>query len=144
MAAKTNINNVHNYLMGISAITLVRGMIYFGRVIQLVIVTVINHAIALFLFYSMRNESFLSVPDINSTLFFGIIFMIFSFAGMSIRYKLTRENFLNSLMLQKSKDLIEEKQKEILDSIHYAKRIQNALITSEKYIEKTIKNWHKK
>lgn len=144
MAAKTNINNVHNYLMGISAITMVRGMIYFGRVIQLVIVTVINHAIALSLFYCMRTESFLSVPDINSTLFFGIIFMIFSFAGMNIRYKLTRENFINSLKLQQSFDLIEEKQKEILDSIHYAKRIQNALITSEKYIERSIKSLHKK
>ncbi len=35
--------------------------------------------------------------------------------------------------------LIEEKQKEILDSIHYAKRIQNALITQENYINKTLK-----
>lgn len=34
---------------------------------------------------------------------------------------------------------VEEKQKEILDSIHYAKRIQTALLTSEKYIEKRSK-----
>ena len=38
----------------------------------------------------------------------------------------------------KQKELLEEKQKEILDSIRYAKRIQVALITSEKYIEKTL------
>ena len=31
---------------------------------------------------------------------------------------------------------VEEKQKDMLDSIHYAKRIQSSLITSEKYIEK--------
>ncbi len=36
------------------------------------------------------------------------------------------------------KHTIEEKQKEILDSIHYAKRIQTALITSEKYISKNL------
>ena len=34
--------------------------------------------------------------------------------------------------------LLEEKQKEILDSIHYAKRIQTALIPSDKYISKNL------
>ena len=29
---------------------------------------------------------------------------------------------------------LHEKNKEVMDSIHYARRIQNALITSEKYI----------
>jgi hypothetical protein len=37
----------------------------------------------------------------------------------------------------KSKE-VEEKQKEILDSIHYAKRIQKALIPSDKYIDKNL------
>ena len=32
------------------------------------------------------------------------------------------------------KEKVEEKQKEILDSIRYAKKIQTALITSERYI----------
>jgi len=36
------------------------------------------------------------------------------------------------------KHLVDEKQKEILDSIHYANRIQKALLTSEKYIERTL------
>lgn len=39
----------------------------------------------------------------------------------------------------KQRKLVEEKNKEILDSIHYAKRIQLALITSETYIEKHLK-----
>ena len=34
---------------------------------------------------------------------------------------------------------LEEKNNEVLDSIHYAKRIQTALMPSEKYIEKTLK-----
>ncbi len=144
MATKTNIANVHNYIMGISAITLVRGMIYFGKVIHLIIVTLINHTLAFCLLYFCRTESITSIPQIESTLFFGVIFMIFSFAGMNIRYNLTRENFINSLKLQNSLDLIEEKQKEILDSIYYARRIQRALITSEKYIENKLNKLIKK
>jgi hypothetical protein len=34
--------------------------------------------------------------------------------------------------------VIEEKNKDILASIHYAKRIQSSLITSQKYIEKNL------
>jgi tetratricopeptide (TPR) repeat protein len=39
--------------------------------------------------------------------------------------------------VEKQKEIIEEKQKEILDSIHYAKKIQQALLPTEKYIRKT-------
>ena len=42
------------------------------------------------------------------------------------------------------KHLVDEKQKEILDSIHYAKRIQTALMPSEKYIDKCLKQLNKK
>ncbi len=41
-------------------------------------------------------------------------------------------------IIEHQKREVEEKQKEILDSIHYAKRIQTALITNEKYIEKSL------
>ncbi|MDO9001740.1 MAG: hypothetical protein Q7W45_18380, partial [Bacteroidota bacterium] len=41
------------------------------------------------------------------------------------------------------KRLVDEKQKEILDSIHYAKRIQTALLPSEKYIEKSLQKLNK-
>jgi len=41
-------------------------------------------------------------------------------------------------LAETQKHIIEEKQKEILDSIHYAKRIQGALLPSEKYFEKNI------
>lgn len=40
--------------------------------------------------------------------------------------------------LNKQKELIEDKQKEILDSIHYAKRIQTALLPTDKLIERAI------
>lgn len=46
--------------------------------------------------------------------------------------------------LQLAYDEIEEKQKEILDSIHYAKRIQNSLLPNEKYLTKALGRLKKK
>ncbi|MDP3145683.1 MAG: tetratricopeptide repeat protein [Bacteroidota bacterium] len=48
----------------------------------------------------------------------------------------------NAIILEQ-KHLVDEKQKEILDSIHYAKRIQTALLPSEKYIHKNFKQLNK-
>jgi tetratricopeptide (TPR) repeat protein len=42
------------------------------------------------------------------------------------------------LEVEKQKSKVEAKQKEILDSIQYAKRIQQSLLPTEKYIEKNI------
>ncbi|PJA09903.1 MAG: hypothetical protein COX70_00450 [Flavobacteriales bacterium CG_4_10_14_0_2_um_filter_32_8] len=42
-------------------------------------------------------------------------------------------------IIEKQKELVEEKNNEILASIRYAKRIQDALMTSQKYIERNIK-----
>jgi serine phosphatase RsbU (regulator of sigma subunit) len=128
MAAKTHPDNVHNFVMGISAITLVRGMLYFGRVKTLINVTLINHGFAVLLLLLIRPEPLLSIPNIESTFYFGIIFMIFSFVGMHTRYKLTRENFINSIKLKTSFDVIEEKNKSITESIAYAERIQHAIL----------------
>lgn len=43
------------------------------------------------------------------------------------------------IIVEKQKEIVEEMQKEILDSIRYAKRIQDALLTSQNYIERNIK-----
>ena len=55
--------------------------------------------------------------------------LVFVFAAFIFRT-------LKTTRLQKA--LIEEKQKEILDSIHYAKRIQRSLLPSEKYIQRNV------
>lgn len=41
--------------------------------------------------------------------------------------------------VERQKEIIEEKQKEILDSIHYARRIQSSLLPSERYLERILK-----
>lgn len=45
--------------------------------------------------------------------------------------------------VEEKKALIEEKNKEVMDSIHYAKRIQKALITSELYIGRNLEKLRK-
>ena len=65
-------------------------------------------------------------------------------------YKNSRNKTKINIMITKQKELVElqktlveEKQKEILDSIHYAKRIQTALLTSEKYITRRLQSLNK-
>ncbi|MBA3681810.1 MAG: tetratricopeptide repeat protein [Bacteroidetes bacterium] len=50
-----------------------------------------------------------------------------------------RQKQKDNKIITEQKNLVDAKQKEILDSIHYAKRIQTALLPSEKYIDKSIK-----
>jgi len=47
---------------------------------------------------------------------------------MKTRYSLTKENFISGLKLKDSFEEIEEKNKDILDSITYAKRLQDAIL----------------
>ena len=80
----------------------------------------------------------------------GSLFLVLIFAGFIFRsLRITRKQ-KHVIELQKNivetqkqkveqqKHLVEEKQKEIIDSITYAKRIQQALLPTEKYIEKTL------
>jgi len=128
MASKTRLENVHNYILGVSMITLVRGVLYFGRAKNLMVVTSINHAIALTMILLIRKEAIIDIPNILSAYLFGIIFIIFSYVGMKTRYSLTKENFISGLKLKDSFEEIEEKNKDILDSITYAKRLQDAIL----------------
>ncbi len=52
---------------------------------------------------------------------------------------LQKETQMQAHEIERKKELVEKKNKEILDSIQYAKRIQQALLPSEKYIERNLK-----
>ena len=57
--------------------------------------------------------------------------------------RIAKENFIKSLFPQfcfmdEAFSKLHEKNKEVMDSIYYARRIQRALITSEKYVEKNL------
>jgi serine phosphatase RsbU (regulator of sigma subunit) len=45
-----------------------------------------------------------------------------------------------NLEISKQKHLVDEKQKEILDSIHYAKRIQSALLASKEFVDRYLQD----
>ncbi|MES2761359.1 MAG: tetratricopeptide repeat protein [Bacteroidota bacterium] len=73
---------------------------------------------------------------------FGILLLAIGFTVYV--YKNYKEKQKINVEITKQKHIIEEKQKEILDSIYYAKRIQTALITSEKYIERNLNKLNNK
>jgi phosphoserine phosphatase RsbU/P len=73
-------------------------------------------------------------------LFESILFMSFFICAVIIlNFKTVLGNYEVSLMKQKG--IIEEKNKEITDSIRYAKRIQQASMPAERYIEKILNNF---
>ncbi|MBA3970654.1 MAG: tetratricopeptide repeat protein [Bacteroidetes bacterium] len=79
-----------------------------------------------------------------------LIFAAFIFRSLRItrKQKNTIEEQKNTVVAQKKevefqKYLVEEKQKEIIDSINYARRIQRSLLPTEKYIERSIERLKK-
>lgn len=79
-------------------------------------------------------------------LFLVIIFAIFMFNRFKVTQKQKRiielkeiETHKQNIIIHEQKQKVEEKQKEILDSIRYAKRIQISLMPPHKYIENSLK-----
>jgi serine phosphatase RsbU (regulator of sigma subunit) len=69
----------------------------------------------------------------------GLLIIVLVFAVfMFNRFKVTQKQ---KEIIEKQKHLVEENQKEIIDSITYAKRIQQVLLTSEKYISNYVKEF---
>ena len=63
-------------------------------------------------------------------------------AGISFRAFRHKQKANKIIAIQKA--LVEEKQKELLDSIHYAKRIQQSLLPTEVYVQKSLTRLNKK
>jgi tetratricopeptide (TPR) repeat protein len=67
-----------------------------------------------------------------------LVLVIFIFKGYRDKQKANQIITAQKREVELQKEIIEEKQKEILDSIHYAKRIQQSLLPNEKYIERNL------
>lgn len=69
------------------------------------------------------------------TLYGGVLLLL----GFGIfaynRFRITQKQ---KAIIEKQKHLVEEKQKEILDSIHYARNIQRSLLPTDRYIQRTL------
>ncbi|MES2761360.1 MAG: tetratricopeptide repeat protein [Bacteroidota bacterium] len=59
-------------------------------------------------------------------------------------YRIFLQKMQANIEIVNQKHMLEEKQKEILDSIHYAKRIQTALLPSDKFIDRNLKRLENK
>ncbi len=78
---------------------------------------------------------------ITYSVLFGFIgVLVFSF----FIYRSLQENKKKNVIIARQKELVEEKQKEVMDSIKYAKRIQTASLPSEKYIERSLNELNRK
>ncbi len=73
-----------------------------------------------------------------------IAFAVVIFRSNKQKQKANIELERKNHLIEKQKELVEEKQKEILDSIHYARRIQRTLLTSERYIGRNLARLNKK
>jgi lipopolysaccharide biosynthesis regulator YciM len=65
-------------------------------------------------------------------------FLVLVLGMMIFVFRSYRQKKRANEIISGQKTLVEEKQKEILDSIHYAKRIQQSLLPTEKYIDKSL------
>lgn len=77
-----------------------------------------------------RNQRILSLFFIVGFLLM-VALSYFIFRGL-------QQNRKAKEIIEKQKLLVEEKQKEVIDSINYAKRIQHSILPTEKYIHKNI------
>ncbi len=67
-----------------------------------------------------------------------VAFVVFLYLAYRNKKKTTLLLAEQKNMIETQKVIVEEKQKALLDSIHYAKRIQQALLPSESFIERII------
>ena len=89
-----------------------------------------------------KKDALASEENRRQKLFLGLVAAIAFAVGIValIVIRSLRVTKKQKRIIEKQKHIVEEKQKEILDSIHYAKRIQRALLPSDKFIERNIKS----
>jgi tetratricopeptide (TPR) repeat protein len=85
----------------------------------------------------------------RNNIIFGSLMVLVLIIAFFIYFSLVQKKKANSALMLKNEQinsqhhLLEEKQKEILDSIHYAKRIQQSLMPTEKYFTKNLTKFKK-
>lgn len=68
-----------------------------------------------------------------------VIVAVLLFVSLRQKQRTNRELDLKNKKIETAYSIIEEKQKEILDSIHYARRIQRSLLPNEKMVGKILR-----
>lgn len=96
---------------------------------------------------ALLNKNKEVADTFRKTLYVIIGLILIVVVALVYSYVLKRRSNKNLVLkneeINKQKHLIEEKQKEIIDSIHYAKRIQQSLLPTSKYIAKKLEDLSK-
>lgn len=88
------------------------------------------------------DEELVCYKQAHRNMYFLVTGLIILIALIAI--KLLRTNRKTNKILKAQKEIIEEKNKDITDSIYYARRIQRSLLPPEKYIQKNLDRLKKK
>jgi tetratricopeptide (TPR) repeat protein len=84
-----------------------------------------------------RNKNRI-IMAVSFGLFLVLILAVIIFRGLKQNQKINKILVSKNELIENQKRLVDNKQKEILDSIKYASRIQKALLPTEKYIERIL------
>lgn len=87
-----------------------------------------------------KKQQTIIIISVIGILIIVIIFALFLYQRFKITQKQKRIIELKEIETQKQKHLVEERNKEITDSINYAKRLQTAILPPIELIKKTIPN----
>jgi len=93
--------------------------------------------------FEEKKKQKIIIWSVCSILLLVFTLTIFIFRGYKQKQKANNELAVKNATIERQKQDVEEKQKEILDSIHYAKRIQRSMMPSERLIEKNMKKLKK-
>jgi serine phosphatase RsbU (regulator of sigma subunit) len=137
-ACITEPQNVYTYFLMVSIVIVVRGLLYCQKVSTLAVIAIASHGAILLTTLIVRDEPYLSLPNILSTNIIQLFLIVFSLSGTAARYKLQRDNFLNSLQLANVNRSMSEKNKDITDSINYARRIQRSLLRQQHFLDSNL------
>ncbi|MCB9365403.1 MAG: SpoIIE family protein phosphatase [Flavobacteriales bacterium] len=130
--------HLQKHTLAYMALFIGSGMFMFYHWYYSVFIVMVN-LIANILFFYFNSFLSLDVILVNG----GVLVLstsIFAILLIRTRYNLTKKEIIARFELNKSKHQIEEKNKEITDSINYAKRIQMALIPPESVVKELIPN----
>ena len=130
--------HLQKHALAYMALFIGSGMFMFYHWYYSVFIVVVN-LIANILFFYFNSSLTIDVILVNG----GVLVLstsIFAILLIRTRYNLTKKEIIARFELNKSKHQIEEKNKEITDSINYAKRIQMALIPPENVMKELLPN----
>jgi len=87
----------------------------------------------------VKSESFLKTIFIIAA-FLLLVVAFFIYKGSRQKHKINKALNEKNTIIEEQKHIVEVKQKEILDSIHYAKRIQTTLLANQDFLDTNLQS----